>query len=97
MDPDAPYETTLATLSAGRAAAVAQLRQLAARLEALPLADDRSTRRPALLTSGTWREYAGIRPVPARTARQVAANGSCAIAMKTVRPLPPVWLTTIGK
>jgi hypothetical protein len=34
-----PYETTLATVAPGRAAAVAQLRQLADRLEHLALAD----------------------------------------------------------
>jgi hypothetical protein len=39
MNPDAPYETTLATVSAGRAAAVAQLRGLADRLERLALSD----------------------------------------------------------
>jgi hypothetical protein len=39
MDPVAPYETTLATVAAGRAATVAELRRLAARLEHLPLAD----------------------------------------------------------
>ena len=33
-----PYTDTLATVAAGRAAAVAELRQLAAALEALPLA-----------------------------------------------------------
>jgi hypothetical protein len=37
MDPVAPYETTLATVAAGRAAAVAELRRLAVALEALPL------------------------------------------------------------
>jgi hypothetical protein len=37
MDPVAPYETTLATVAAGRAAAVAELRRLADRLAALPL------------------------------------------------------------
>jgi hypothetical protein len=39
MDPVAPYETALATVAAARAAAVAELRQLAARLEQLPLVD----------------------------------------------------------
>ena len=39
MDPVAPYETTLATVAAGRAATVAQLRRLADRLDQLPLAD----------------------------------------------------------
>jgi hypothetical protein len=34
---DEPFAATLATVAAGRAAAVAQLRQLAAALEALPL------------------------------------------------------------
>jgi hypothetical protein len=34
---DEPSANTLATVAAGRAAAVAQLRELAARLEALPL------------------------------------------------------------
>jgi hypothetical protein len=33
-----PYADTLATVAAGRAAAVAELRSLAGRLEALPLA-----------------------------------------------------------
>jgi len=37
MDPAAAYETTLATVAAGRAAPVAQLRELAAQLEVLPL------------------------------------------------------------
>jgi len=37
MDAVAPYETTLATVAAGRAAAVAQLRELAGKLEELPL------------------------------------------------------------
>jgi hypothetical protein len=36
MDP-APFETTLATVAAGRAATVAELRTLADRLDALPL------------------------------------------------------------
>jgi hypothetical protein len=39
MDPVAPYETTLATVAAGRTAAAGQLRQLATRLEQLPLDD----------------------------------------------------------
>jgi hypothetical protein len=39
MEPDAPYETTLATVAAGRAAAVAELRTLADRLERLALDD----------------------------------------------------------
>jgi hypothetical protein len=34
---DEPYADTLATVAAGRAAAVAELRSLAGRLEALPL------------------------------------------------------------
>ena len=34
---DAPYADTLATVAAGRAATVPELRQLAARLEALPV------------------------------------------------------------
>ena len=37
MDAVAPYEITLATVAAGRAAAVSQLRDLATRLEQLPL------------------------------------------------------------
>jgi hypothetical protein len=37
MDLVAPYETTLATVAAGRTAAVAQLRGLADRLEQVPL------------------------------------------------------------
>jgi hypothetical protein len=37
-----PYTDTLATVAAGRAAAVAQLRQLADRLEGLPLFADQS-------------------------------------------------------
>jgi hypothetical protein len=37
MEPAVPYETTLATVAAGRTAAVAQLCQLAARLEQLLL------------------------------------------------------------
>jgi len=37
MDPAAAYETTLATVAAGHAAPVAQLRELAAQLEVLPL------------------------------------------------------------
>jgi hypothetical protein len=36
---DEPFADTLATVAAGRAAAVAQLRQLAARLDQLPLED----------------------------------------------------------
>ena len=37
METPPPYGQTLATVAAGRTAAVAQLRQLAAALEALPL------------------------------------------------------------
>jgi hypothetical protein len=36
---DEPYADTLATVAAGRTAAVAELRQLADRLEQIPLAD----------------------------------------------------------
>ena len=39
MDPATPYKTTLATVGAGRAAAVAQLRSLADRIEQLALTD----------------------------------------------------------
>jgi hypothetical protein len=39
MDPAIPYKTTLATVGAGRAAAVAQLRSLADRIEQLALTD----------------------------------------------------------
>jgi hypothetical protein len=39
MDPVSPYETTLATVDAGRAGTVAQLRSLADRLERLAGAD----------------------------------------------------------
>ncbi|HKA28015.1 MAG TPA: hypothetical protein VKH82_01475 [Candidatus Binatia bacterium] len=37
--PDRPYESTLATITAGRTAAVVQLRELADRLEGLALPD----------------------------------------------------------
>jgi predicted trehalose synthase len=37
MEPAVPYETTLETVAAGRAATVAQLHQLADRLEQVPL------------------------------------------------------------
>jgi hypothetical protein len=39
MDPATPYKATLATVGAGRAAAVAQLRSLADRIEQLALTD----------------------------------------------------------
>jgi hypothetical protein len=60
MDPVAPSETTLATVDAGRAGTVAQLRSLADRLEYLALADVAEVLillEPAL--SDLWR-HAGV-------------------------------------
>jgi hypothetical protein len=83
---DEPYADTLATVAAGRAAAVAELRQLADRLEALPV--DAAVEVLIRLEHALVESYGRTRPWRSNAPRGLHLNESLAHARRSRERAP---------